>query len=107
VEGFFDVCSESGLTGSQGVIMPASNVANLTLRNDVAEAVAQGRFHVWAVSRIEEGLELLTGVPAGTAEPDGSYAPDTIFGKVVAALEEMQQKAPGADGARPVEIRTE
>jgi len=107
VEGFFDVCSESGLTGSQGVIIPVSNVTNLTLRNDVAEAVAQGRFYVWAVSRIEEGLELLTGIPAGTAEPDGSYAPDTIFGKVVAALEEMQQKAPGADGARPVEIRTE
>lgn len=89
VEGFFDVCSEIGLTGSQGVIIPATNVINLTLRDDVAQAVAEGRFHLWAISRMEEGLELLTGVPAGVPTEDGAYPEGTIFHKVAAALDEM------------------
>ena len=108
VEGFYDVCAEIGLTGSQGVIVPASNVVNLTLRNDVAEAVAQGRFHVWAVARIEEGLELLTGVRAGTVAPDGSYEAETIFGQVIAALDEMHRHAPAeAAGTPSIEIHSE
>ncbi|MCY3887151.1 MAG: ATP-binding protein [Chloroflexi bacterium] len=107
VEGFHDVCAEIGLTGSQGVIVPASNIRNLTLRHDVAAAVEQGRFHVWAVSRIEEGLELLTGRPAGTAGPDGSYEAGTVFAKVVAALEEMQQQAAtSGDGQNSDEARS-
>ncbi len=107
VEGFYDVCAEIGLTGSQGVIIPASNTRNLTLRHDVAAAVEQSRFHVWAVSRIEEGLELLTGQSAGTAGPDGGYEPGTAFGKVVAALEAMQQQAAAsAGGMRSAEVRS-
>ena len=89
VEGFFDVCREIGLTGSQGVIISATNVINLTLRDDVAQAVAEGRFHLWAISRVEEGLELLTGVPAGAPAEDGAYPEGTFFHKVAAALDEM------------------
>lgn len=93
VEGFFDVCAERGLTGSQGVIIPATNVVNLTLRPDIVEAVAQDRFHVWSVERIEEGLELLTGVPAGTPADDGTYPEGTIFRRVVDRLEAMHRLA--------------
>ena len=79
VEGFFDVCQTLGLTGEQGVMIPAANVRNLMLREDIVEAVAAGRFHVWAVSTIDEGLEVLTGVPAGTRGPSG-FADNTIHG---------------------------
>ena len=90
VEGFFDVCREVGLTGSQGVVIPAANTINLTLREDVVRAVAEGQFQLWAVSRVEEGLELLTNMPAGTVDADHKDPPDTIFGKVMAALKEMR-----------------
>ena len=100
VEGFYDVCCEVGLTGSQGVMMPASNVVNLTLRDDVVQAVDDGRFHIWQVSGIEEGLELLTGRPAGSLRDDGTYPEDTIFRDVADALDEMQRlAAAGNDGA--------
>ena len=64
IEGFFDLCLARGLSGGQGVLIPASNVKNLMLREDVVEAVAQGRFHVYPVRTVDEGIELLTGVPA-------------------------------------------
>jgi len=78
VEGFFDVCKAKGLTGEQGVMLPRSNVKNLMLREDVVEAVRAGKFHVWAVSTVDEGIEVLTGVPAGQRRPDGTYPKDTI-----------------------------
>ncbi len=68
IEGFFDVCQGRGLTGEQGVIVPASNVQHLMLRDDVVEAVGAGRFKVYSVSTIDEALELLTGVAAGTKD---------------------------------------
>ena len=74
IEGFFDLCSVRGLTGEQGVIIPASNVAHLMLRQDVVDAAAAGRFHVWAVETIDEVLELLTGVAVGTPDTEGSLA---------------------------------
>ncbi len=95
VEGFFDVCRAVGLTGEQGVMIPATNIVNLTLRPDVVEAVAQGRFHLWSVSTVEEGLELLTGLPAGERSPSGSYSPASIFGRVTEALEQMRRAAGG------------
>jgi len=65
IEGFFDLCRERGLTGRQGVLIPASNVQHLMLREDVVRAAAEGRFAVYAVSTVDEGIELLTGLPAG------------------------------------------
>ena len=67
IEGFYHACKVKGLTGRQGVIIPRANVENLMLKEEVAQAVAEGRFHVWAVDRVDEGIEILTGVPAGRA----------------------------------------
>jgi predicted ATP-dependent protease len=98
VEGFFDVCAALGLNGSQGVAIPKTNMVNLTLRPDVISAVAEHRFNVWAIERIEEGLELLTGVQAGERQADGSYPEGTIFRMVVDSLEAMHGLAVAADG---------
>jgi predicted ATP-dependent protease len=78
IEGFYDVCKAVGLTGRQGVIIPRRNVRNLMLREDVVEAVAKGEFHVYAIDTIDEGLEILTGVPAGERQADGTYPPGTV-----------------------------
>ncbi|MDD8015589.1 MAG: ATP-dependent protease, partial [Acidobacteriota bacterium] len=75
IEGFFDVCRARGLTGNQGVIIP---VQNLMLREDVIEAVAQGRFHIYPVASIDEGIEILTGVDAGRRNEDGSFEEGTV-----------------------------
>ena len=88
IEGFYDVCKQRGLTGSQGVIIPRSNVRHLMLKDDVVDAVRAGRFHVYAIDTVEEGIELLTGVPAGSRQPDGAYPEGTVFEKVRARLEE-------------------
>ncbi len=74
------------MTGSQGVIVPAANRVNLVLRDDVAEAVASGRFHLWSVVTVEDALELLLGTPAGIANGEGLYPPDSVFGRVAARL---------------------
>ena len=87
IEGFFEVCRARGLDGTQGVMIPRSNVPTVALRPDVAEAIEQGRFHVWAAETIEQGIEVLTEVPAGQLDEHGAYPPDTIFGKVRARLE--------------------
>ncbi len=78
IEGFFAVCRAKGLTGEQGIIIPAANVPNLMLDGEVIEAVRAGQFHVWAVRTIDEGIELLTGHPAGQRGPDGQYAEGTV-----------------------------
>jgi predicted ATP-dependent protease len=74
VEGYFDICrqTEEGLTGEQGVMIPYQNVQNLMLRKDVVEAVEQGKFHIYPVRKIEEGIEILTGMPAGTIDQEGT-----------------------------------
>jgi ATP-dependent Lon protease len=89
IEGFFDTCRIYGLTGTQGVMMPASNVDDLMLREDVLEAVAEGKFHIWPVSRIEQGVELLTGVAAGQRNGEGSFPAGTVFAKVDERLRNM------------------
>ncbi len=91
IEGFFESCSRKGLTGKQGVIIPARNTKHLALRRDVVEAVESGHFAVYAVNMIEEAVELLTGVAAGERGIDGSYPPDTVFGRAAQRLEEMAQ----------------
>jgi len=77
IEGFFDVCRASGLNGTQGVMIPVQNVRNLMLRDDVVEAVSHGKFHVYAVTTIGEGIEILTGVPAGL-KTNGAYPEGTV-----------------------------
>lgn len=94
IEGFFDVCRAmpGGLTGDQGVIVPAANAQHLMLREDVIEAVAQGRFHIYAVQTIDEGIEILTGVPAGERGPDGAYPVDSVNGRVDRQLRNLAEK---------------
>src|SRR5712671_5800721 len=89
IEGFYDVCRIKGLTGTQGVIIPAANVEDLMLREDLLEAVAAKKFHVWPVSRIEQGIELLTGVPAGDRNGDGTFPAGTAFARLDDRLSEM------------------
>jgi len=89
IEGFYDVCKERGLTGDQGVLIPAANVTHLMLRSDVVEAVKDGKFSVYAVSTIDQGIELLTGVRAGTLRKDGSYRDGTVNERVVRQLSEF------------------
>ncbi|NHQ59960.1 AAA family ATPase [Chlorobium sp. BLA1] len=92
IEGFFDLCNARGLSGKQGVLIPASNVDNLMLRSDVVNAAKKGRFSIYPVTHIDEGIELLTGVPAGVLDKSGNYPPGTVNGMVVAKLKEMAEK---------------
>ncbi len=78
IEGYFSVCKAKGLTGQQGVVIPASNAEHLMLKEEVVEAVKDGQFHIYAVSTVDEGIEVLTGVPAGQRGPDGKYPEGTI-----------------------------
>lgn len=89
IEGFYDTCKALGPTGKQGVMIPASNVPDLMLRKDVVEAVATGAFHVFAVETIDQGIEILTGVPAGEMGQDGRYPAGSINALVDARLEEL------------------
>lgn len=93
IEGFFDVCKARGLTGEQGVLIPASNVRNLMLREDVIEVVREGKFHICSVRTIDEGIALLTGVPAGEPQPDGSYPEGTVNFLVQKRLRELAEQA--------------
>ncbi len=89
IEGFFDVCRANGLTKDQGVIIPAANVKHLMLREDVVEAASRGEFHVYAIDTIDDALELLTGVPAGLADAEGAFLPESVNGRVAARLHEL------------------
>ncbi|HLG42311.1 MAG TPA: ATP-dependent protease, partial [Planctomycetota bacterium] len=92
IEGFFRVCKIRGLTGEQGVIIPRSNVTDLMLREEVVEAVRGGRFRIWAISSVDEGIELLTGRPAGERGTDGKYPPGSINALVEAKLREFAKR---------------
>ncbi len=95
IEGFFHVCQSRGLTGSQGVMIPYQNLRNLMLREEVVDAVREGRFHVYAAKTIDEGLEILTGIPAGEKRADGSYPEGTINFLVQTQLRDMAEKLKG------------
>jgi predicted ATP-dependent protease len=87
IEGFFSAClSLGGLTGTQGVVLPLRNEPNLVLRDEVRDAVAEGRFHLYSVSRAEEAIELFTGCPAGAMDAAGNYPADSVYGRVMARL---------------------
>jgi lon-related putative ATP-dependent protease len=88
IEGFFAVCKAKGFNGKQGVMIPASNVCNLMLKQEIVDAVNSGQFHIWSATCIEEGIEVLTGVSAGKKE-DGSFIPDSIFARADMRLAKM------------------
>ncbi|HXF60195.1 MAG TPA: ATP-binding protein [Caldilineaceae bacterium] len=92
IEGFFDLCKARGLTGEQGVLIPAANVKHLMLRHDVIQAVAAGQFHIYPVETIDQGIELLTGIPAGEANAKGVYPEGTINRMVADRLAELAEK---------------
>ncbi len=95
IEGFFDVCVKKGLTGDQGVMIPKANLNNLMLRKTVVEAVEKGRFHIYQVGTIEEGIETLTGMAAGKADTDHLFPADTLFGRVQARLKTYHERTMG------------
>ena len=92
IEGFFRTCRESGLlSGSQGVIIPAQNERNVVLRAEVVDAIESGEFQIFCVESINEAIELFTGMPAGEPDDGGAYPTETVYGKVVAQLEEFDR----------------
>jgi lon-related putative ATP-dependent protease len=93
IEGFFDACLATGFTGRQAVIIPASNVANLMLRADIVAAAGEGRFAVYPIDTVDQGLHLLTGLPAGVPDQDGKYPAGTLYQRVAARLDGFAAKA--------------
>ena len=91
IEGFYDCCRHTGITGQQGVMIPESNVKDLMVRKDVLEAVKAGKFHIYAVKTIDEGIEILTGKEAGGLRPDGTYPEGTINFLVNEKLKELAE----------------
>jgi lon-related putative ATP-dependent protease len=92
IEGFFEVCKTKGLTGNQGVMIPESNVQNLMLKEEIVKAVEDGKFHIYSVKTIDEGMEILTGVKAGKRLEDGTFEKDTINHKVDQRLKQMAER---------------
>ncbi len=92
IEGFFEICKLKGLTGNQAVMIPESNVQNLMLKEEVLDAVKEGKFSIYSVKSIDEGIEVLTGVKAGVLRQDGTYPEGTLNYKVTKALGEMAEK---------------
>jgi predicted ATP-dependent protease len=99
IEGFFDVCKARGLTGTQGVLIPKANVQHLMLREDVVEAAAAGKFAVYPVATIDEGIELLTGIGAGERGADGLFPPGTVNRRVDDRLKRYAEQAKGFRGS--------
>lgn len=91
IEGYFDLCSRRGLTGKQGVVIPESNVNDLVLKDDVIEAVKNGMFHIYSISTIDEGIELLLGTEAGVMDENGDYPPESVHGKVMDKLKKFNE----------------
>jgi predicted ATP-dependent protease len=106
IEGFFDVCAARGLTGEQGVLIPRANVQHLMLREDIVEAVRQGKFAIHAVETIDQGIEILTGIKAGERGDDGKYPVGTINRQVEDRLRAFADRAK-AFSARSTEAEKE
>ena len=92
IEGFFDVCKAQGLTGSQGVMIPKDNIKNLVLKDEVTQAARDGKFAIYAVSTVEDGIEVLTGVPAGEPDTEGEYPEGTVYYQIAQRLEYLASK---------------
>jgi lon-related putative ATP-dependent protease len=93
IEGFFDSCRITAFTGRQGVIIPASNVRHLMLRHDVVAAAAEGRFAIYPIDTVDQGLELLTGIPAGEPDAAGEYPAGSLYQRVAARLDGFAARA--------------
>lgn len=89
IEGFFDICNARGLTGEQGVVIPAKNVQNLLLRPDVLTAIENGQFRIYPVQHVDQAVALITGIAAGQPDADGNYPAETINGRVHARLQQF------------------
>ena len=96
IEGFFDVCQARGLSGDQGVLIPATNVKHLMLRSDVVAAAAAGQFHIYPVETIDQGIEVLTGLEAGAADAKGGYPLGSVNRAVAKRLDDFAKKARAA-----------
>jgi predicted ATP-dependent protease len=99
IEGFFDVCKAKGLTSDQGVMVPHQNVRNLMLREDVVQAVRDGKFHIYGVRTIDEGIEVLTGMPSGERQADGTYPEGTLNYRADRQLAEFADRMKGYHAA--------
>ncbi len=99
IEGFFDLCAARGLTGDQAVMIPKSCIAQLVLRDDVAQAICDNKFHLYAVERVAQGIEILTGVQAGVRDEGGRFPAGSVFGRVERRLIEIAERMRRADGA--------
>ena len=93
IEGYFEVCKARGLNGQHGVMIPDTNVHNLMLKKEVVDAVKAGKFHIFPVKTIEQGIEVLTGIPSGKLLVDGSYEKDSVYDRVDRRLKEMAEAA--------------
>ncbi len=91
IEGFFELCKIRGLDGSHGVIIPKRNIKNLMLKEEVQKAIDEGKFHIYAIENVEEGLEILTDMKAGELKPDGTYPEGTLNYVITKKLEEMSE----------------
>jgi predicted ATP-dependent protease len=103
IEGFYEVCKAKGLTGEQGVIIPKTNEQHLMLKEEVVQAVRDGRFHIWSVETIDQGIEILTGTPAGQRDEAGNFPEGSInflVDKRLEALGEGLRKADSRAGKR-------
>jgi predicted ATP-dependent protease len=98
IEGFYDLCRARGLNGAQGVLVPSANRPHLVLRDDVAAAIARGEFHIYAVDRAAQGIEVLTGLPAGERDPSGRFPAASVFGRVERRIIEIAEKLREAEG---------
>jgi predicted ATP-dependent protease len=98
IEGFFDLCKARGLTGSQGVLIPRPNLPHLVLRDDVAEAIARRGFHLYAIERAAQGIEILTGLSAGERDASGRFPAASVFGRVERRIIEIAEKLREAEG---------
>ena len=99
IEGFFNLCHHRGLTGEQGVIIPAANVQHLMLKQEVVDAIAAETFHIFAVHSVDQGMALLTGIPAGDRDANDSFPADTINGRVEARLLAMSDSGDDKEGS--------
>ena len=97
IEGFFDLCKKRGLTGKQGVIIPNSNVKELVLKEEVIQAVKDGVFHIYPITHIDEGIELLMGYPAGEKDDNGEFPADSVHGRVYEKLKNFAKLSKGEE----------
>ncbi len=103
IEGFFELCRARGLTGTQGVLLPRTNLQHLVLREDIATAIAAGEFHIYAARTVEEGIEVLTGVVAGQRDGSGRFPATSVFGRVERRIIELAELLRVAEGSPSAE----